>query len=344
MKTDRPLLTIAIPTFNRVRFLRELLSVLFDQLIAQPRVELIVSDNASSDETPILLQEFQDRGLQIRYIRNKTNIGADANFLQCFELARGKYVWIVGDDDIIPSGALDRVLYFLDSGDFDLIFLRPMPFDEQPLAKYKPDPRGREAFRIRSASLFCRMVGIMFTLITCNIINKQRFEKLIPALDHGLLETNLVQLGWVYPLVANFVQGLYVFDYLISVRAANGGGYSVSRVFGKNFKQITDNILGPGSPLARAMHQEALSKCLPFLVLEVRQHRFIESKSEDFHATLKPIYGKMGAYWFYVFPVAACPLWFAGLWYRFIQQINSVTPALQLLKFYLDRPKKRRAW
>jgi len=341
MKTDRPLLTIAIPTFNRAPYLRELLSALFDQLIAQPRVELIVSDNASPDETPALIQGYQDRGLRIRYIRNETNIGADANFLQCFELARGKYVWIVGDDDIIPSGALDRVLYFLDSGDFDLIFLRPAPFSTQPLTKYKPDPRGRGAFRVCRASLFCRMIGTMFTLITCNIINKQRFEELVPALDHGLLETNLVQLGWVYPLVANFACGLYVFDCLISVRASNRGGYSVSRVFGKNFKQITDSLLGSGSPLARAMHREALSKCLPCLVMEVRQDRFVESESEDFHEALKPIYGKMGAYWFYVFPVAAGPLWFADLWYRLIQRINSVGPALQLFKFYLGRSNER---
>ena len=343
MKTDRPLLTIAIPTFNRAHFLRELLSVLFDQLIGQPRVELIVSDNASPDETPALLKEYQDRGLQIRSIRNETNIGADANFLQCFELARGKYVWIVGDDDIIPSGALDRVLYFLDSGDFDLIFLRPVPFSAQPLTEYKPDPRGRGAFRIRSALQFCRMVGTMFTLTTCNIVNKQRLEELIPALNHDLLESNLIQLGWVYPLVANFTCGLYVFDHLLSVRALNRGGYSVSRVFGKNFKQITDSILGSGSPLARAMHRETLSKCLPCLVMEVRQHRFIESESEDFHAALKPIYGKTGAYWFYVFPVAACPLWFAELWYRFTQQINSFALALQLLKFYLHRPNKGQA-
>ena len=90
----KPLLTIAIPTYNRAWCLRELLPVLADQLKDEPRVELIISDNASPDETPSVVQDFVARGLPVRYIRNSQNIGPDANFLQCFEQARGKYVWI----------------------------------------------------------------------------------------------------------------------------------------------------------------------------------------------------------------------------------------------------------
>ena len=93
----KPLLTIAIPTYNRARYLKELLTVLFDQLRDEPRVELIISNNATPDETPAVVNEFVKRGLQVRYLCNETNIGPDANFLQCFEQARGKYVWILGD-------------------------------------------------------------------------------------------------------------------------------------------------------------------------------------------------------------------------------------------------------
>ncbi len=50
--SESPVLSIAIPTYNRARFLDRLLSALDDQLRLQPGVELIVSDNASPDETP----------------------------------------------------------------------------------------------------------------------------------------------------------------------------------------------------------------------------------------------------------------------------------------------------
>ena len=76
------LLTIAIPTYNRATCLRELLSVLTDQLRHESRVELLISDNASPDQTPAVVKDFVTRGLQVRYIRNTQNIGPDANFLQ----------------------------------------------------------------------------------------------------------------------------------------------------------------------------------------------------------------------------------------------------------------------
>jgi hypothetical protein len=52
MQPSRPLLTIAIPTYNRCRYLEELLLCLQPQLVEQPRVELVISDNASAADAP----------------------------------------------------------------------------------------------------------------------------------------------------------------------------------------------------------------------------------------------------------------------------------------------------
>src|SRR5579863_1226934 len=117
-ETAKPLLTIAIPTYNRASFLRELLAVLATELKDEPRVELIVSDNASPDETPSVVQDFIARGLRVGYIRNVQNIGADANFLQCFERARGKYVWIFSDDDLILSGGVAKILSYCEDAEY----------------------------------------------------------------------------------------------------------------------------------------------------------------------------------------------------------------------------------
>ena len=76
----RPLLTIAIPTYNRAWCLRDLLSSLASQLKDESRVELIVSDNASPDETPSLVQDFVARGLRVRYLRNAENTRSRRKF------------------------------------------------------------------------------------------------------------------------------------------------------------------------------------------------------------------------------------------------------------------------
>src|ERR1700746_1338908 len=96
MTQQRPLLTLAIPTYNRGAFLRQFLDSVRDQLRLSSDVELVVSDNASTDETSEIINEELRRGTRLTYLRNPENIGPDANFLQCYERASGKYVWVMG--------------------------------------------------------------------------------------------------------------------------------------------------------------------------------------------------------------------------------------------------------
>lgn len=131
-RSARPLLTLAVPTYNRSGCLRELLSVLVDQLRDEPRVELLISDNASTDDTPAVVQNFVARGLRIRCIRNQENVGADANFLQCFEQARGKYVWLFSDDDVIIPGGLTKILKYCEDPTYDLMWVNGFSFAESP--------------------------------------------------------------------------------------------------------------------------------------------------------------------------------------------------------------------
>ena len=103
-------LSICIPTYNRIRYLKELLPAILDQADAES-VEVVVSDNASTDGTADYLRSLLNPCL--RWWTNETNIGGDRNFLKCVAEAKGEYVWLFGDDDIMPAGAVGRVLDFL---------------------------------------------------------------------------------------------------------------------------------------------------------------------------------------------------------------------------------------
>jgi glycosyltransferase involved in cell wall biosynthesis len=74
-------------------------------------VELVVSDNASTDGTGDYLRTLNHPCL--RWWTNDSNIGGDRNFLKCVSEAQGEYVWLFGDDDIMPNGAIGRVVDFL---------------------------------------------------------------------------------------------------------------------------------------------------------------------------------------------------------------------------------------
>ena len=109
MAEEQPILTIAIPTFNRSRYLRELLETVVPQVVAEADVELLVSDNASGDETAAVVEAARPAlGERMRVVRQTENIGSDANFVFCFTEARGRYVWIVGDDDILVQAEAGR--------------------------------------------------------------------------------------------------------------------------------------------------------------------------------------------------------------------------------------------
>lgn len=112
----RPVLSVYIPTFNRKDLLGRMLKRLPEEIGAHRlAVEVIISDNASLDGTKEyiepLCQELREKhGINIRYHCNGENIGSCRNFLQVSELAQGEYCWILGDDDFILPGGMDRIM------------------------------------------------------------------------------------------------------------------------------------------------------------------------------------------------------------------------------------------
>lgn len=102
-----PLLSICIPTFNRAHFLPETLESLACQWGED--LELTVADNASTDDTQAVVERFRPRLGAVRTYRWETNQGADRNYLQCVALATGRYALILGSDDALVPGALDRL-------------------------------------------------------------------------------------------------------------------------------------------------------------------------------------------------------------------------------------------
>ncbi len=95
-----PLVTVAIPTYNRAdSYLRYALESAVNQTYGN--VEVIVSDNCSTDGTEQVVRDFSAPCL--RYFRHAENIGANGNFNFCLEQARGDYFLLLPDDDLIDE-------------------------------------------------------------------------------------------------------------------------------------------------------------------------------------------------------------------------------------------------
>jgi glycosyltransferase involved in cell wall biosynthesis len=106
-------LTIAVPTYNRLEYLKELLPRLLKQCEPYPEIEVLVSDNCTTDGSFPYIQELATHSTQLRFNRNQKNVGGDENFIRCVENAQGKYVWIFGDDEELCEGAISTVITIL---------------------------------------------------------------------------------------------------------------------------------------------------------------------------------------------------------------------------------------
>jgi len=103
-------LSICIPTFNRANALERTLEMLKGELQGiEGEVEVCISDNGSTDGTVDLLARWGKR-LPLVYSRNKTNLGFDINLIRSADLAKGTFIWFMGDDDRIIPGTVRRLL------------------------------------------------------------------------------------------------------------------------------------------------------------------------------------------------------------------------------------------
>jgi len=119
-----------VPVYNGEAFLRQTL----DSLLAQTfrDFELIIADNASTDGTAAICQEYAGRDSRIRYVRNEINIGANPNFNRLVELARSPYFKLANADDLCHPELLARCVSVLDHHpEAVLCYARAQIIDEQ---------------------------------------------------------------------------------------------------------------------------------------------------------------------------------------------------------------------
>jgi len=105
-----PLVSVCIPTYNSGATLAETLASIVGQ--SYSRLEILVVDNASTDNTVEVASRFDDS--RIRIYRNAENIGAEGNFNRCIALASGAYTAIYHADDLYTARIVAEQVDFLD--------------------------------------------------------------------------------------------------------------------------------------------------------------------------------------------------------------------------------------
>lgn len=236
---SRPLLSIAVPTYNRANLLDLCLTRIIEQLPINGEVEVLISNNASTDETQQVVKKHQLAYPQLRYSENEKNGGPDFNIAKAFELATGKYVWVFSDDDLLLPKALEKLLPLLKQ-EFGVITLAPSFYrhsiheviitSDLPLSYTAYDDPNK----------FAKDVHFWLTYITGVITNKD----LVKDADTLYQYTNsfMIQLGWTMPALFKGKPSVRITTPLILGRSLETLDFKLFHVFGASYPVVLEGL------------------------------------------------------------------------------------------------------
>ena len=133
MADRKPFICIGMPVYNGEMFIRQAL----DSLLAQSyeNFQLIISDNASTDATREICEEYAIKDIRIKYLRQKKNLGATNNFKYVLEQASGDYFMWAAHDDEWDARFIDTLIKVLEANkNVSVAFC-------QTIYKLKPDDK-----------------------------------------------------------------------------------------------------------------------------------------------------------------------------------------------------------
>lgn len=223
---ENKLLTIYIPIYNRSNFLRRMLqSFLLEKELFIDSINLVISDNCSSENLEVICKEFERKGLVLKYHRNHKNIGGGGNIRQGYSDVETNYIWVLGSDDIPLTGALSSILSVLKTNELGILHLAHYSNNSKHLTLYE------------NTNDFIKDIHIYSTFISDNIVNSKFLGKVdLAQYSH----TSLSQLPlYIYAASHSPINGVYHFLWLqLDNDFINNGGYNFFKVFVKQYLDI----------------------------------------------------------------------------------------------------------
>ena len=156
---NNPLISVVLCTYNGSSFIEEQLASIQNQTYTN--LEIIISDDASSDNTNDLLKKYAEKDSRIRILKNQVNIGFNLNFQQACSLATGEIIAFSDQDDIWHPEKLERMM-LLWQDEVQLVYCNSVRFSgKTPPANPKENPKYRrfEGTDSRKLSVFNTVSG-----------------------------------------------------------------------------------------------------------------------------------------------------------------------------------------
>ncbi len=233
----QPLVSIGMPIYNEARFLDRALESLRRQ--DYRNIEILISDNASTDATGEIAQRFADADPRISYESTGDNIGVAANFRRVQEKARGKYfMWAAGHDEWSEDLVSQSVAALEQNNSAAIAFATSYWIDEagnrdEQRDTHYTDTRGKSALSRFFTVLWGNMHPVL-GLIRADYLRRTSSVQNFAGADLALL-SELILMG-------DFVHAKDAWWNRCDVRAPETHGERMKRYTGKEYGQATGSL------------------------------------------------------------------------------------------------------
>jgi glycosyltransferase involved in cell wall biosynthesis len=310
-------LTIGIPTYNGHKYIKDAINSIIEQIddINRNELEILISDNASTDETPDIIKKYVGKYPSLfSYYRNTENIGIDRNIDIIFKKAKGEFVWICGDDDQIITGQLKNVLGKIkNKKEISVFFVNASMYDRD-MTKILQEHVLEIEEGIYSPDQYYNFVGPNAVLISTIIVKRELWP-----FNEGINEYTQHEWVTLYKIYFSLRAGK---AYLISQSCVKYRGGSMRWHEGGKWLglvldlcDVLDNITNLGySQSITNKHLNERLKVLPINIIDAKRNNWFLSK--ELKTKLKQRFGGHISYWLRSYPLLYTPNIFYEIAYR----------------------------
>jgi abequosyltransferase len=335
---ENPKLSVCIPTYNRAGYIGDALESVVSQYEKSwdGKVEICVSDNASTDETELVVSRILEKNpIPIIYHRNEKNIGFDRNMLAVIGMARGRYCWFLGSDDIIEPGGISEILKILEK-EKDLAGI------SVSCNNYSCDLSRRiflnrmlpkHSHSYHHAEECFRALGFHLGYISGQIINRDLWNRVVNESPVQNYFNGYVHIYVILKMLKLNSEWIYLSSPLVGWRSGNDdllseqGHYSRLELDVVGYRDVVLGAFGRGR-----IYHDMMSLIGSYYARGRLMTARSESASSGFFLKAFKLcvtnYWRYPAFWFKTFPLFLMPSWF----YKLIRPLYRLTLKKRLLK------------
>jgi len=298
---QKPLLTIGIPTYNRAKYLDRCLNSIVTQFDSVKQdIELVIANNASTDNTKEVIDKYSQK-IDINYYEREINLGPDSTSSLCFSKAKGKYVWVLGDDEYLIDGSLSIIINLLKNKNYGDVYLHCIPFHREEDVDETP-VKNAKVVTYNDPLEFVKKIHYYATFISGNIINKSILPEDFDC--RNFMNTNIVQVGWTIKAIFAADENLFIETPLFAAKQNNSGGYQFVTTFAKNYNFILRSLVREGynKKIIDITNTNLIKSYFPANIIKLLyyENRF---DTEKHFSVLLNSFWKYKSFWTELFPI-----------------------------------------